>query len=459
MRTVRGLWVTRSYMPEPEKTYHEDDAVCVDCIEDEALRELVRAEGHDQACVECGKANTAVSIKDLAALIDPYIRENYKPGPYEPQYGSVDDDSYVEEQQGEDLSYVLQDIVGQDFEFNDALVAALIDNDPADISDGDELFYAADINYVQTNVHVGHLLETWRAISSELRKERRFFSDRAREFFDWLFAGIEDLWFYKPKEGKDFAPSSEQKKLGVIQEWPAGTVLYRTRRADTREDYTRLVLKPTVELTPPPSKYAQVGRMNAEGVTIFYGALDAETCLAEMRSSIGGYTVLARFQTIKALRVLDFSRLDKAYWDDKSLSYFQNDFNEQVAHRKFLRRIHKLISEPVIPGHEDEYLITQVLAEYLAYVRSPNFDGLLFASTQYEGGTNVVLFPKHADAALEDESDSTLTRFPLKYVDDSVEIYRTKGIKYDIPKVNFFLDDGKVHLYDRDRDEDDDDDG
>jgi len=444
--------VTRSYMGEPEKTYHEDDAVCVDCIEDEALRELVREEGCGQACVECGKTNTAVSIKELAALIDPYIREHYKPGPYEPQYGSVDDDSYVEEQQGEDLSHVVQDVVGQDFEFDDALVDALIDNDPADISDGDEPFYGSDINYVQTPVYVDHLLYEWREISSELRKERRFFSDRAREFFDWLFVGIEDLRL----EGKDFAPSSEQKKLGVIQEWPAGTVLYRTRRADRREDYTRLVLKPTVELTPPPSEYAQVGRMNAEGVTIFYGALEAETCLAEMRSSIGGYTVLARFETIKALRVLDFSRLDKAYMDGKSLSYFQDDFNEQVTHRKFLRRIHKLISEPVIPGHEDEYLITQVLAEYLAYVRRPNFDGLLFASTQYKGGTNVVLFPKHTDAALEDESDSTLTRFPLKYVDDSVEIHRTRGIKYDISKVGFFLDAGKVHLYDRDYDEDDD---
>jgi hypothetical protein len=71
-------------------------------------------------------------------------------------------------------------------------------------------------------------------------------------------------------------------------------------------------------------------------------------------------------------------------------------------------------------------------------------------------GTNVVFFPKHNDAALENES--TLARFPLKYVDGSVEIYRTKGIKYDIPKVNFFLVDDKVHLHDHDYDDDDDDD-
>ena len=144
-------------MAKPVKNYDEDDAVCVNCIEDEALRELVRAEGHDQACVECGERSTAVSIKDLAALIDPYIREHYEPGPYDRRYGAGDDDSYWEEQQGEDLSSVVQDVVGQYFEFNDALVDALIENDPADIRDGEEPFYALDISYVQTRVYVGHL--------------------------------------------------------------------------------------------------------------------------------------------------------------------------------------------------------------------------------------------------------------------------------------------------------------
>ncbi|WP_373463006.1 RES family NAD+ phosphorylase [Acinetobacter colistiniresistens] len=45
-------------------------------------------------------------------------------------------------------------------------------------------------------------------------------------------------------------------------------------------------------------------------------------------------------------------------------------------------------------GHEDEYLITQVLAEYLAYMHPENFDGISFKSTQSENGSNIVLFPK-----------------------------------------------------------------
>jgi hypothetical protein len=406
--------------------------------------------------VECGKKNSAISIKDLAALIDPYIRAHYRPGPHERRFGEGDDDSYWEEQQGEDLSSVVQEVVGQYFEFTEVLVDALIDGDPADIRDGDEPFFATETNYVPTRVHVGHLYEEWWAIGNELRTERRFFSDRARKFFDWLFAGVEDLWFYGPKGGDSSKLGSDGRKLGVIQEFPAGTVLYRARRADTRDDYTRLVLKPELELAPPPSRHARAGRMNAEGVTMFYGALDAKTCLAEMRSSIGGYTVLGRFEALKALRVLDFRRLDKAFWDGKELSYFQDDFDEQVTRRKFRRRLHNLIGKPVVPGHEDEYLITQVLAEYLAYVRSANFDGLLFASTQYVDGTNVVLFPKHADSAPEAENDGTLTRFSLKYVDHSAELYETLGIKYDIPRVDFSLLNEHVFLHDREHDDDDD---
>jgi hypothetical protein len=331
----------------------------------------------------------------------------------------------------------------------------LIGSDRADISDGDEPFYASDINYVERRLYVGDLFDEWQSISRELRTERRFFSDRARRFFDQLFDGIEDLFFHKPNEDQDCLLFSEAAKLGVIQEWPKGIALYRARRADALDDCTRLVLKPEVELAPPSSTYARAGRMNAEGVSIFYGAIDIETCLAEMRSSIGGYTVLGCFETIKTLRILDFNRLDKAFWDGKTLSYFQSDFNELVKRGKFRRRLHMLISKPVIPGQEDEYIMTQVLAEYLAYVRNINFDGLLFASTQHQGGTNIVLFPKHADSSITNKCNGMLELFPLEYVSDSAEIYRTKEIKYNIPRVDFFLDDSGVHILDSDCNDDD----
>jgi hypothetical protein len=443
-RFIEGIMVRK------KSKYDENDAICVECIEDHGLRDLIKTEGSKRICVLCGNKNMSVTIKELADIIDPYIREHFTHGGYERRYGAGDDDGYWEEQQGEDLSYVIQEILGQSLGCEEALISALIETDPYDPKDGEEAFYDETVNYEETPVYIGDLYEEWNAISNELKAQRRFFSDRAREFFDWLFDEVESLWFYGGEV--DFSDAGGKKKphkSSVIHQWPAGTSVYRSRRADTADDYTRILSFPQTELAPPLSRHARVGRMNPEGVSIFYGALDEPTCLAEMRSSIGGYIVVGRFETSKALHILDFSRLDNTYWDGKQLSYFQPDFEKQIARRKFRRSLHRLISQPVIAGHEHDYLITQVLAEYLAHIRKQNFDGLLFASTQHEGGTNVVLFPKQYG-----KDDDILSRFSLKYVKDSAGLYRTRKILYDIPRLDFFFVKDEVHIY-HDHDDDD----
>lgn len=331
-----------------ESKYDEDDAICVACIDDSGLRELIKAEGSKATCALCGNNNISVTIMELAKIVDPYVREHFHHGGYIRRYGSGDDDSYWEEQQGEDLSYVIQEMLGQSLDCEEALVCALIDTDPYDPRGGESSFYDQTVNYEETPVYIGNLYEEWNAISEELKTQRRFFSDRARAFFDWLFDEVERLWFYAKGGEIDFSDASKEKrppKSGVILEWPAGTSVYRARRADTKDDYSRILLSPEKELEPPPSRHARAGRMNPEGVSVFYGTLDEPTCLAEMRSSIGGYIVVGRFETTKPLQMLDFHRLDKAYWDGKQLSYFQPDFEQEIARRKFRRQLHRLISQ------------------------------------------------------------------------------------------------------------------
>jgi hypothetical protein len=427
-----------------ESQFDIDDVICQECIEDRGLRECLRSEGSEATCSLCGNENISVTIVELAAIIDPVLRQHFMHGEFVRRYGPGDDDRYWEEQQGIDLSSVLQELLGQLLDCQDALIDALIDADPSDPRDGEDPFYDETVFYEEIPVYVGHLYDEWNAISQELRTERRFFSDRAREFFDWLFDGVEELRFYQ-REVVDFSDDAERaqpKEFGVIHEWRQGESVFRGRRVDTTDSYATLLLNPKRELAPPPSVHARAGRMNPQGVPIFYGALDEPTCLAEMRSSIGSYIVTACFQTCKPLRILDFARLDKATWDGKELSFFQTDFEEQVARRKFRRRLHRLISQPVAIGDESEYLITQVLAEYLAHVRSQTFDGLLFASAQRDGGTNVVLFPKHSR-----QESEMLARFALKYVANSVGLYQAERIRYDMRKRRFFIDGDQVRLH------------
>ena len=77
-----------------------------------------------------------------------------------------------------------------------------------------------------------------------------------------------------------------------------------------------------------PTNFARVGRIKAEKITIFYGATDKDTCLAELRPAIGQESAIIALQTTKILRMLDFTRMRTAY---KSLSDFQSDFSEQAV--------------------------------------------------------------------------------------------------------------------------------
>ena len=35
--------------------------------------------------------------------------------------------------------------------------------------------------------------------------------------------------------------------------------------------------------------------MNAAGISVFYGAMEEETCIAEARAPVGSYVVIGRF--------------------------------------------------------------------------------------------------------------------------------------------------------------------
>ncbi|HEY1528040.1 MAG TPA: RES family NAD+ phosphorylase [Candidatus Angelobacter sp.] len=181
--------------------------------------------------------------------------------------------------------------------------------------------------------------------------------------------------------------------------------------------------------------------MNVEGVVVFYGALDEQTCLAETRPAIGNDIAVVKMRTTRPLRLLDFGRLEQSY---KLLSYFQADFTEEVERGAFLRRLQNLISQPVVPGREMDYLITQTMAEYLGHVHDPKFDGVVHKSVQRFGGKNIVLFQN------EDGG------FPLKYVDKSFGLFSNSSVEYKHRKryVGEF-EDGKVWVgHDFDDDED-----
>jgi hypothetical protein len=409
-------------------------AVCWKCVDDQYLKKIIREKGEVQECSECHNSTRKASTAyDLAELADPIFREHFHHGGQVPQWGEGDSPWY--EQAGDPLSFHIQEVLGQSFSFDDEIVKALIKNDGAWPPDGEEPFFSDEVNYVSTRIRASELYARWHFVEEDLKHNKRFFSSAAKELFEYLFRDVETRKYWD---------ASENKPMTVVRELPEGSELFRARICHSPADIKDTLSNPYKNVGPPPPARARAGRMNVDGVAVFYGALDSDTCLAELRPAIGGEAAVIRVRTTRPLRLLDFTKIKDSY---HVLSYFQPDFNEQVEKNGFLRHLENLISQPVRPGQESDYLITQTMAEYLAHVhgeksegklfQSQPFDGLLFKSVQKTGGTNVVLFPKP-----KGETDNA---FPLAYVDDSVTFFRTMTIEYKHHDMRLgLMEDGEI---------------
>jgi hypothetical protein len=406
-------------------------ALCHGCVEDYYLSKIISNEGTLIKCSVCGAVERkAITVKRLGQIMEPIMREHFEFGPQIRKFGEDDKDWW--EQDGDPISEAVQEVLGQYFDFDDEIVEAIVEADDYWPPDGEEAYWDTTNLYVPTRVRTEHYLADWHNTLLELKHGRRFFSPSSRALFEKLFDGIDDL---RAKKGDRLLP--------VARVLPKGTSIYRARICNSRAMLKSIFTDPIQELGPPPSNEARAGRMNAEGVVVLYAARDLKTCLAEMRPALGCEIAVIEMKTTQALRVLDFSRLDEAR-SGKALSYFQNDFKDQVERRAFLRRLHSLISQPIVPGSEADYLITQTMAEYLAHVHDKPFDGILFSSVQRAGGMNIVLFPEKGLLTKQPAE-----AFRVKYVDNSIKLVSTAAIRYTHHELIVRVDsDGEPWVYD-----------
>jgi hypothetical protein len=313
------------------------------------------------------------------------------------------------------LSSAVWVVLGQHFDFEDEIIEAVVRPGNRIPQGGDFSRFDNAKKYVENPPSIRQYLQEWSIVLRELKHRRRFFSPAANVLFDKLFGDIERMRSYVDRN---------KKFESVVYEMPIGTELFRARTCDSDSVFRDIFADPYRHAGPPPAERARAGRMNAEGVVVFYGATDYETALAEMRPAIGGITAVITMETTKRVRLLDFTRLKKSI-SSTELSYLQPDFPEQAQRRRFLRRLHKLISQPIVPGRESEYVITQTMAEHLAHVHEPPFDGVLFGSVQRSDGVNVVLFPAPLPG-----SDSNQSVFAIKYKNKSAKLFSTDAIQY-----------------------------
>src|ERR1700731_3229305 len=148
-------------------------AVCWKCIEDEYLHKVIKQQGERTRCSVCDGTRKAFRVDKLGEVPEPILREHIRQG-REVMSSHENDGSYWE-QQGDPLSFWVQEILGQSFGFEDEIVDAVIATEDVDPQDGDIPFFDNAADCEPTPVSDNEYRFERDFVLRQLKYGRRFF--------------------------------------------------------------------------------------------------------------------------------------------------------------------------------------------------------------------------------------------------------------------------------------------
>ena len=157
----------------------------------------------------------------------------------------------------------------------------------------------------------------------------------------------------------------------------AGTSLVRVRASGS-------VPLSIDQMGPPPPASASAGRANPAGIAYLYLSFDDDTAVHEARIDNQGHCSIATFVANRDLRVLNLADIESPD------PFSSEDLKQRISFFAYLTELGRELSQPV--GDSDRalsYVPTQYLCE-LAKVSG--LDGVIFSSSLWPGGRNLVLF-------------------------------------------------------------------
>ncbi len=273
----------------------EDTFVCSQCIGDKVLKDLVLSEGKSRQCTFCGVKAKCLPLESVADQVHEVIQENFYLTSSEPE--GVDYILAKEghwQRPGEQVHLVISRIADVNEEIGEAIRDHLSEQfgDEA-VRDGEEDPYGNDACYDEKAIDDWGFQESWDFFKRHIKTRSRFFSQHAQRVLVEIFDGLDSLMTIQGSP-----------VVREIKPTDADPHFYRARVSLSERELTEILGDPVKELGPPPSRSARAGRMNAGGISLFYGAVDDATCIAEVRAPVGSYVVLGRFEILKPLRLL-----------------------------------------------------------------------------------------------------------------------------------------------------------
>ncbi|MBN8206503.1 RES domain-containing protein [Microbacterium esteraromaticum] len=350
-----------------------DKALCLDHIDDAHLSRRVSEKADERECAFCGRTSPegtspfAVNLEHLTEVIYEVAGDFYEDVNNAPV---VEGEILAEELDTLTVVYNLIDGVVPDAMLDEvaAEVAGLI-SEPEYWVEQDTMSY----------VEFG-----WESFAKTVKHEARLVLPRVKGSKTGMTPPERLYSFLSALSG------FVRDETGLMKTLPKGTQVYRARiERDSWALQKKVMQNPAAELGPAPAGSASAGRMNAQGISLFYTATDAETACAEVVAhSPYSEAVVGEYVLQRPMQIFDLTRVPVRP------SIFDETARASYVFIAFFDLFRDAITQPVIldDKHPVDYAPTQVVTEFLRWGTGVQFDGIAWESQVAPGGKNVVLF-------------------------------------------------------------------
>jgi hypothetical protein len=288
--------------------------ICHQCVGEQFLSHEIKTTGKASKCSYCESENLCWTIESLADRIEQAFAEHFtrtspEPDDWEQSLLGDQQSNYTWERHGEPVLWVIGNTAEIPDQASEDVLDMLSDrHDDFEMNTmGEETEFAPNSYYELKDLNADVWQQEWRNFERTLRTEARYFGRAASAHLAAVFGGIDRL------------ATSDCKSLEVNA--GPGTsieVLFRARVFQADKPPKEALCRPDQHLGSPPARMASAGRLNARGISVFYGATAKGVALAEVRPPVGSYVALASFKVIRPLRLLNLSALEKTH-DNGSL--------------------------------------------------------------------------------------------------------------------------------------------
>lgn len=374
--------------------------VCIQCLRDDEILSSIIAKDNDslRPCDYCDSDKPTLSMKVLGDKTDWLIEIYYSPEYYDELKDEID---------GDPLDYILDEEITSNAEVIEDLAENL--KNRWFEWDTHEHIYGEDPHFSPSITTTDKLSQKWSLMEKTLRESNRFFNQEAFDTFEEVFGYL-----------------FENHPSAFIT-LPAETSLFRGRIFKSEDEIADALRKPEARLGPPPSDIAPSGRMNARGISVFYGATSQVNAISEVRPPVGSFVVVSEFNLLRPVRLLDLTSLSRL--GVNGISKFSPEYLHRYERSSFIKTLSRKLVMPVVPElAESNYLLTQAIADYLSITPRYALDGIMFASAQIpsnkseEKANNVILFHK-SSSVLNAERRTNEAEVEIFKVDESGEFF------------------------------------